>query len=93
MGNAPLAKTHDVAHCYPEEDPSMPLNSLGGHHFQMIVGCLDWISTLVRMDTTCAASALARFSTGLREGCVARESNVAGYMKKRPNLELLHDPT
>ena len=38
-----LAKTPTVPNNHPEEDNSTLLNKLGIYHYQMIVGCLNWI--------------------------------------------------
>ena len=47
---------------------------------------------LGRIDISHAASSLSRFSSGPREGHIARALRIAGYLKKRSNLELVHDP-
>ena len=56
MSDMPLAKVHIVAHDHPEEDSSSLLNPLGIHNYQMIIGCINWITTLVRKHVSCYAS-------------------------------------
>ena len=41
-----LAKTPAAANCHPEEDSSAPLNLLGLHHCQIIIGYIAWIVAL-----------------------------------------------
>ena len=45
------------------------------------------------MDIGYATSSLARFSTGSREGHLARVLRIEGHLKKRPNFEIVHDLT
>ena len=89
IGDAPLASTPAITNDHPEEDNSAPLNSLGMHNYQMIIGCLNFIVTLDRMDIGYATSSLARFSAGLREGHLARALRILGHLKKRNNLEIV----
>ena len=93
MGDVPVANTPAIANDHPEEVNSTPLNSVGLHQHQMMIGCLNWIVNLGRMDIGRATSFLVRFSAGLREGHLAVVLRIVGHFKKRPNLESVHDPT
>ena len=93
MGNVPLAKTPTVSHDHPEEEISKPLNPLRLHHYQMMIGCLNWIATLGRMCIACHASLFSHFCAGTRGGNLARALRIVGCLKKTPNLEKLYDPT
>ena len=53
----------------------------------------NWITTLGQMDMGFYVSSLTHFSSRLWEGHLARALRVAGHLKKRPNLEILCDPT
>ena len=63
MGDVPLDKLPEVSRDHPEEDISAPLSLLGVHYYQLIIGCLNWVTTLGRMDIACATSSLAHFSS------------------------------
>ena len=91
INDAPLAKTPDVAHEHLEGDTSMSLIILGINHHKIIIGCLNWIVTLGRMDIACAESSLDYFHAGRQEGHLTRVLSVAGCLKKCPNLELVSD--
>ena len=82
MGDIPLAKTPDIYYDHPEEDRSAPLNPLGIHHYQMTVGCINWVATLGGIEMACATSSLARFYAGPREENLARALRIVGYFKK-----------
>ena len=92
MGEVSVASISAIKNDHSEEYFSASLNALGLNHHQVMIGCLNWIFTLGRMHIGNATISLARFSAGLREGHLARVLRIVGCLKKRPNLEIVHDP-
>ena len=54
---------------------------------------INWLATIGRTDVSFATPSLARFSASPREGHLARLLRTFACLKKRPNLEIVNDPT
>ena len=87
------ASSPSVEGCRPEIDPTPLLNEEGHREFQSLIRMLNLMVEIGRTDMSFAASSLARFSVSTREGHLARSLRTFPYLKKRPNLEIAHDPT
>jgi hypothetical protein len=76
---------------HPEMDDS-PLCSDDGHRkFQMLMGMLNWVVTIGRLDVAHATMSLSRFAACPREGHLVRALRVFGYLKKRKNRRIVVD--
>jgi hypothetical protein len=89
----PLSKkdTPMVDSDHPEEDASEPLNDEGHRHYQMLIGMLNWIVCIGRMDVAFATASLSRFSACPRKGHMDRAMRVFGYLKKYRNRRIVID--
>ena len=82
FGSLPKKNTPMPTGDHPEEDSS-PLLSEDQHtNYQMLMGILNWVTCLGRMDIAFAASSLSRFCASHREGHLNRALRVFGYLKK-----------
>jgi hypothetical protein len=82
---------------HPELNNTPILNNNGHKKYQILIGMLNWIVTIGRLDVCYATtSSLARFTTCPRERHLKRAKQVLGYLKKQPNqciMANLRDPT
>jgi hypothetical protein len=81
---------------HPELDDTTILNGDGHKKYQMLIGMLNWIVTIGRLDVCHATSSLARFTACPRQGHLEWAKQVFGYLKKRPNRRIVvnsRDPT
>ena len=76
---------------HPEMDESEPLDDEKHRKFQMLIGILNWIVTIGRLDVAFATMSLSRFSACPRMGHLDRALKVFGYLKKRPNRRICVD--
>ena len=53
---------------HPEEDTSEPLNDDMHQKYQMLIGMLNWIACIGRMDIGFATVSLSRFTVCPRKG-------------------------
>jgi hypothetical protein len=81
-------KTND----HPEEDDSPVLDNNMHREYQSIMGMLQWVVSLCRIDICFAVSSLSRFCACPRQGHMARALRVWGYLKKYPCRSLNIDP-
>ena len=80
-----------VAKDHPELDSTTVLNDDDHKKYQMLIGMLNWIVTLGRIDICYAVSSLARFVACPRKGHMERALQVFGYLKKKPNRRIIID--
>lgn len=76
---------------HPEMDDSQILSGDMHQKYQMLVGILNWIVALGRLDICFATSSLSRFVACPRQGHLDRALYVFGYLKKRPNRRYIVD--
>ena len=57
----------------------------------MLIGMLNWIVTIGRLDVAYAVSSLSRFTSCPRKGHMERAINVFGYLKRYPNRRIVVD--
>ncbi len=75
-------KTPLKAGDHPEEDTSPILSNELHTEYQSIMGMLQWVVSLCRIDICFAVSSLSRFCACPREGHLSRALRVWGYLKK-----------
>jgi hypothetical protein len=73
---------------HPEEDDSPVLNNEMHTEYQSLMGMLQWLVSLHRVDICFAVSSLSRFCSCPREGHMSRAFRIWGYLKKYPNRSL-----
>ena len=76
---------------HPEEDASPILNETEQQNYQMLIGILNWLTCLGRLDIAFAASSLSRFNACARKGHLDRVLRVFGYLKKNKNRRVVVD--
>ncbi len=76
---------------HPEEDESEILGDEQHTQYQMLIGMLNWIVTLGRIDIAFAVSSLSRFVACPRKGHLDRALYVFGYLKKKFNRRIVID--
>jgi hypothetical protein len=76
---------------HPETDDSEVLGDQDHRRFQMLIGILNWVVTIGRIDVTFATMSLSRFSACPRRGHLDRALKIFGYLKKRPNRRICID--
>jgi hypothetical protein len=81
-------KTND----HPEEDETSILNNEMHMEFQSLIGMMQWVVSLCRINICYAVSSLSRFCACPREGHMTRALRVWGYLKKYPNRSLNINP-
>jgi hypothetical protein len=80
-----------IAGDHPETDTSELLDDEKHRKFQMLIGILNWIVTIGRIDITFATMSLSRFTASPRNGHLDRALKIFGYLKKRPNRRICID--
>jgi hypothetical protein len=73
---------------HPEEDKSPILDNVLHTEYQSIMGMLQWVVSLCRIDVCFAVSSLSRFCACPREGHLSRALRIWGYLKKYPSRSL-----
>ena len=76
---------------HPEEDVSELLDDKGHQRYQMLIGMLNWIVCIGRMDVAYATSSLSRFTACPRKGHMDRVLRIFGYLKKYKNRRVVVD--
>ena len=76
---------------HPEEDDSEILGDTDHQKYQMLMGILNWVVCVGRMDVAFAGSSLGRFSACPRKGHLERVLRVFGYLKKNKNRRVVVD--
>lgn len=89
--NLPKKETPMAEGDHPEEDSSSPLNDDEHRKYQMLIGMLNWIVCLGRMDVAFATSSLSRFTACPRKGHMDRALRVFGYLKRNKNRRYVID--
>jgi hypothetical protein len=74
---------------HPELDDV--LNDDRHKKYQMLIGMLNWIVTIGELDLCHATLSLARFTACPRQGHLERAKQEFGYLKKRPNRQIVAD--
>eukprot|EP00957_Ditylum_brightwellii_P016105 1212872-Ditylum_brightwellii.AAC.1 len=80
-----------VAGDHPELDDTKVLDDMAHQQYQMLIGMLNWIVTLGRLDIAYAVSSLARFVACPPKGHSDRALYVFGCLKKKPNRRIRID--
>ena len=80
-----------VAGDHPEMDTSPLLDDKGHKQYQMLIGILNWIVILGRLDVCYAVSSLSRFVACPLEGHLERALYIFGYLKKKQNRRVTID--
>jgi len=70
---------------HPEKDSSEILGDEGHKKYMMLIGMLNWIVCLGRMDVAFVVTSLSRFSACPRKGHLSRLFRIFGYLKKYKN--------
>jgi hypothetical protein len=91
FGILPKATTPMNANDHPELDDSTILRDDEHRKFQMLIGMLNWVVTIGRLDVAHATMSLSRFSACPRKGHLERVLKVFGYLKRRPNRRIAVD--
>ena len=86
------AKTPMSESYHPEIDDSALLSEKQHGHYRAIIGSLNWLVTLGRLDIAYATNTLARFSMAPREGHLTAAIRVIGYLRKHRDEEIKIDP-
>ena len=76
---------------HPEEDASEILDDAGHQRYQMLIGMLNWIACIGRMDVAFATTSLSRFTACPRQGHMDRVLRIFGYLKKYKNRRVVID--
>ena len=76
---------------YPEEDDSKVLNDIYNKKFQMLIGLLNWLVNIGRLDIAFATSSLSRFTACPRQGHLERAVQVFEYLKQFQNRQIVVD--
>jgi hypothetical protein len=74
---------------HPELDESKVMDDDGHRKYQMLMGILVWLVVIGRIDVAHATSSLLRFTACPRKGHLDRVLRVFGYLKKRPNRQIV----
>lgn len=91
FGDLPKKATLMEGGNHPEEDDSEILGDSDHQKYQMLVGMLNWIVCLGRIDVAFATSSLSRFTACPRKGHLDRVLRVFGYLKKNKNRRIVVD--
>ncbi len=91
LGKIPKSTVPMAASDHPEMDVTEVLDDDKHRQFQMLIGILNWIVTIGRLDVAFATMSLSRFSACPRRGHLDRAIKVFGYLKKRPNRRICVD--
>ena len=76
---------------HPELDDSVLLDDDDHTKYQMLIGMLNWIVTIGRIDIAFAVTSLSRFVASPRHGHLLRVLHVFGYLKKKFNKRIVVD--
>ena len=76
---------------HPEEDMSEPLDEKVHQQYQMLIGMLNCIVCIGRVDVAFATALLSRFTACPRKGHRDRALRIFGYLKKYKNRRIVVD--
>ena len=68
---------------HPEEDASEILDDAGHQRYQMLIGMLNWIACIGRMDVAFATTSLSRFTACPRQGHMDRVLRIFGIKYRK----------
>jgi hypothetical protein len=91
FGNIPKQSVPMANDDHPEMDASPLLDDDGHRDYQMLMGILNWVVVIGRMDIAYAFTSLSRFSIAPRKGHLDRALKVFGYLKKYPGKRIIID--
>lgn len=91
FGELPKKDTPMVDGDHPETDVSAPLSDGQHTQYQMLIGMLNWIVRLGRLDIAFATSSLSRFTACPRKGHLERVLRIFGYLRKYNNKQIIVD--
>ena len=74
---------------HPEEDTSEPLNDDMHQKYQMLIGMLNWIVCIRRMNVGFATTSLSYFTACPRKGHWDRALRLFRYLKKYQNRRII----
>ena len=77
----------------PELDVSQELSPTDAAYFQSLIGILQWIVELGRVDICLEVSMMSSHLALPREGHLKQLLHIFGYLKKHHNAELVFDPS
>ena len=90
-GILPKFSTPMVAGDHLEEDFSALIHDEDHTKYHSLIGLLTWSVVIGRFDVAFATASLSRFSSCPRKGHLTRVLRVFGYLKGKPNLQLICD--
>ena len=79
------------ADCHPEISLSELLDDKMTKIYQILIGLMQWVSVIGRLNIRFAVSSLSRFSTNPRQDHLILALHVMGYMKKYLNHRIVVD--
>ena len=91
FGDLPKKDTPMTDGDHPETDVSAPLSDGQHTQYQMLIGMLNWIVCLGRLDIAFATSSLSRFTACPRKGHLERVLRIFGYLRKYKNKRIIVD--
>ena len=91
FGQLPKKDSPMVDGDHPELDTTSPLSDDDHRKYQMLIGMLNWIVCLGRIDVAFSTSSLSRFTACPRKGHLDRVLRVFGYLKKHNNRRYIVD--
>lgn len=74
-----------------EMDDSVLCSDDEHRKFQMLMGMLNWVVTIGRLDVAHATMSLSRFAACPRKGNIERALRVFGYLKRSKNCRVVID--
>jgi hypothetical protein len=77
---------------HPELDGTAELTEDEANYYQSLIGILQWINELGRIDITFAVQLMSRFSNLPRQGHMVAVLHIFAYLKKHLNSRLVFDP-
>jgi len=77
---------------HPETEDSNLLDASMASKYRGIIGSLNWIVTLGRLDIAYATNVLARYSMAPRIGHLNAAKRVLGYLREFPHGKIMMDP-
>ncbi len=77
----------------PELDVSPELSDDDATQYQSLIGILQWIVELGRVDMNCEVSMMSSHLVMPREGHLAQVYHIFAYLKKHHNAEMVFDPS
>jgi hypothetical protein len=87
---APIPPTFDY---HPEIDVSQELGEDDASYYQTLIGVLQWIVELGRIDIDCEVSMMSSHMALPREEHLKELYHIFAYLKAHANAEMVFDPT